>query len=62
MPANDDVIIADETGQSANGQDDRERGVLRGEESRADDIGFAGAPIAVKQGGGASPTDVAGPM
>jgi len=34
MPANDDVVVADQPGQKANRQDDRERGKTGGEKGQ----------------------------
>ena len=62
MPANDDIIISDQPGKSANREDNPKRGILRREERRANDVSFAGAPISVEQGGSTSPTDVARAM
>src|ERR1019366_8000708 len=59
MLADPDVIDADQAGQRADGQQVWQRGKTHRREGQADDIGFAGAPVAVEQRRGWHPPDVA---
>ncbi len=59
MGADDDVVVGHHRGQHADRENDRQRRKAGGDESEADDIGLARAPVAVEQGGGALPIDIA---
>src|ERR1041385_8441247 len=62
MLADDDVIVADQPGERANRQDDGEGSVAGRQERSPDNIGLAGPPVAVKQGGRPLPVDVSRTM
>ena len=59
MRADDDVVVGDDGGQDADRENDGERREAGGDEGEADNVGLARAPVAVEQGGGALPVDVA---
>ena len=57
--ADDHVIDADERGENAHGGDEPERCIAGNRECEADDVGFARAPVAVKNRGRARHIDIA---
>src|SRR5260370_18179000 len=59
IAADDSVVDSHKSREHANREDDRERRKTRGEKSKADDIGFARAPVTVKQRGRTLPIQVA---
>src|SRR5437660_12490962 len=62
MAADDRVIDADQAGERANSQDDRQRRKSRGNKCETNYVRFAGTPLAVKQCGSAFPVQIARPM
>ena len=62
MGADDDVVVGHHRGQHADRENDRQRRKAGGDESEADDVGLARAPVAVEQRRGALPIDIARPM
>ena len=62
MAADHDVIDPDQTGQRADGENDRQRRKSGRQKCQANDIGLARAPVAIKQRGRAFPIDVARAM
>ena len=62
MPANDDVVVADQPGQNANRQDDWKRGKTGGDKGQPNDVGLACAPVTVEQSRRSGPADVARTM
>jgi len=59
MAADYHVVNAHERGKQGHGGNEPKRRVARDGESEPDDVGFAGAPVAVEDGSGARPIDVA---
>jgi hypothetical protein len=59
-PANHDVVDADKQGQGADRANDRQGGKSRRRKGEPQNIGLAGAPVAVKKSGGPLPVDCAG--
>ncbi len=57
--ADDHVIDADERGENAHRRDEPERGIAGDGKGEADDVGFARAPVAVKNRGRARNIDIA---
>ena len=62
MAADDHVINAHERGEQGHGGNEPKRGVACDGESEANDVRFAGAPIAVENSRSARPIDVARPF
>src|SRR5437867_12757917 len=62
MPADDRVIDADQAGERANSQDDRQRRKSRGNKCETNYVRFACTPIAIKQCGGTFPIQITRPM
>src|SRR5664280_2461023 len=62
MTADDDVIVTDQPGERAYREDDRKGREMGGQKRKADDVGLAGSPVAIKQGRCTSPTQVSRPM
>lgn len=60
--ADDHVVEPDEEGESADRKDDGEGGEPGGDKGEADDVGFTGAPVPVKQGRSALPVKITGTM
>src|SRR5256885_9753167 len=58
----DDVVDPDQCGQQAHQGDEPKRGVAGNGKGESDDVGFAGAPIPVKDRGSALPIDVTRPL
>ena len=58
MTADHNVIDPYQSGQRADRENDWQRRKTGGQKRQTDDVGFARAPIAVKQRGGAFPIDV----
>src|SRR5712671_2161937 len=61
MFADPDVIDADQARQRANRQQVGQGSITNRRDAKADDVGFAGAPIAIEQRGGPDPTHIAWP-
>ncbi len=61
VAADGHVIDADQGGQQAHGGDEPEGTVAADGKGQADDVGLAGAPVAIENGGGAGRIDVARP-
>src|SRR5947209_19850236 len=57
---NDHVIDADQRGQHTHRRDQPKRCVTGDGEGKTDDVGFAGAPVAVENSGRALPFGVSG--
>ena len=62
MFADDHVVPTDNARESTDREDDWQGRKAGGNKCRADDVGFTGSPVAIKQRGSARPTDVAGTM
>src|SRR6266480_131485 len=62
MPADNRVIDADQSSKGANSQYDWQRRKPGSHKRQTNDVRFAGAPIAVEQGGGAFPVQIARPV
>ncbi len=58
IPADNRIVNSDQTGESADRENDWQRRKPGGEESETDDISFARAPITIEQRGGAFPIDI----
>src|ERR1041384_4885119 len=62
MPADDDVIDSDQRGEHAHRRDKPERTVTGDGKGKADHIGFARAPVTIKNGRSARRIDVSRPI
>ena len=61
-PADDDVVDANQKGERANREDNRQGGEARGCKCQADDVGLAGSPVSVEESCGAAPVEIAWTM
>ena len=62
MPANDNIIVADETGQNADRQNDGEGREPGGDKGQPNNVGFAGTPVTIEQSCCPGPADVSRTM
>src|SRR2546423_6183853 len=62
MGADNNVVVADDRGEGANCENDRERSETGGNKSKADNVGFARAPISVEESSRAFPIHISWAM
>ena len=62
MRADDNVVKANNGGQGADRENERERSKPGRDEGEADDVSLARAPVAIEKGGGPLPVNIARSM